>query len=88
MNKYNSYGPPPSGFVTIMGGSKGRPTGPELRACIKDSKGNQLISPCTPARREWTMIKTNDWWYQKGNNSSTSLIHTTGGSLSAVRRRT
>lgn len=100
----NTYGPPPSGFSLIMGGSKGRPTGPELRACeqgnrwvgpagygydqIFDSR-EQLITPCTPARPNLrTMIKTNDWWYQKGNNSSTSLIHTTGGSLGAVRRRT
>ena len=100
-NNKNSYGPPPSGFVLIMGGSKGRPTGPELRACQNGPRwigpngfqvfdpSEQLIQPCTPARRDLrTMIKTNDWWYQKGSNSSTSLIHTTGSSLSAVRRRT
>jgi hypothetical protein len=100
-NNKNSYGPPPSGFVVIMGGSKGRPTGPELRACEQGPRWvgpngfqvfdprKQLIQPCTSARRDLrTMIKTNDWWYQKGNNSSTSLIHTTGSSLSAVKRRT
>ena len=86
MSNYNTYGPPPSGFVIIMGGSKGRPTGPELRAC---EKGNKFVNPCTWARPNLrTMIKTNEWWYQKGNNNSTSLIHTTGGSLGAVRRRT
>ena len=78
-----------SSFRNTLGGSKGRPTGPELRACIKDSSGNQAIIPCTPARRNLRiMIKTNDWWYQKGNNNSTTLIHTTGGSLGAVQRRT
>ena len=77
-----------SSFRNTLGGSKGRPTGPELRACQTDPTG-QVVEPCTPARPNLrTMIKTNDWWYQKGNNSSTSLIHTTGGSLGAVRRRT
>ena len=76
------------GFAIRVGGSKGRPTGPELRACLKDENGNQLISPCTPARKIWTMIKTNDWWYQKGTNSSTTLGARTGGILGAVKRRT
>ena len=76
------------GFVIRVGGNKGRPTGPELRACLKDANGKQLIRPCTPARKIWTMIKTNDWWYQKGNNSSTTLGARTGGILGAVKRRT
>jgi len=90
-NKKNQYGPPPSGFVVIMGGSKGRPTDPWLKACprLTSPNVNPMLQGCTPARPNMrTMIKTNDWWYQKGNNSSTSLIHTTGGSLAAVRRRT
>ena len=75
------------GALTV-GGSKGRPTGLELRACQLDNK-KQLVEPCTPARPNLKiMIKTNDWWYQKGNNNSTSLIHTTGGSLGAIKRRT
>lgn len=103
-DNFNRYGPPPMGFVTIVGGSKGRPTGPELRACEKGPRWVgpsgygftqvwdptvKRITPCTPARPNLrTMIMSNDWWYQKGNNSSTSLIHTTGSSLGAVRRRT
>lgn len=102
-NKFNRYNPPPIG-LTNVGGSKGRPTGLVLRACEPGNRWigpiafgvdqtfdnrKQLVTPCTPARPNLrTMIKTNDWWYQKGNNSSTSLIHTTGGSLGAVRRRT
>mgnify|MGYP001033239571 CR=1 FL=1 len=87
----------PIGASISVGGSKGRPGGPEFRACIPGGvwigdtfyKQPQLVYPCMPARPNLkTIIKTNDWWYQKGNNSSTSLIHTTGGSLSAVRRRT
>jgi len=97
-NQNSSFAPP---SFSRFGGSKGRPTGLVLRACqsglrwigpngfeVFDSR-EQLVQPCTPARRDLKiMIKTNDWWYQKGNNSSTTLIHTTGGSLNAVRRRT
>jgi len=90
-NNLNSYGPPPMGFVTIVGGSKGRPTDPWLKACprLTPDDVNPKQQGCTPARPNMrTMIMTNDWWYQKGSNSSTSLIHTTGSSLAAVRRRT
>tara|TARA_Y100000591_G_C21555798_1_gene556010 strand:+ start:293 stop:559 length:267 start_codon:yes stop_codon:yes gene_type:complete len=85
------------GFSISVGGSKGRPGGFEFRACIPGNvwigdtfyEQSQLLYPCTPSRPNLrTMIKTNDWWYQKGNNSSTSLIHTTGGSLAAIKRRT
>lgn len=86
-NKYDRFAiSQPSGFAIRVGGNKGRPTGPELMACSKDPK--HPIHPCTKPINLKTMIKTNDWWYQKGSNSSTSLIHTTGGSYSAVRRRT
>ena len=85
---YNRFAlSPPSGFAIRVGGNKGRPTGPELMACSKDP--NLGISPCTPARPNLRkMIKTNDWWYQKGSNSSTTLMKTTGGSYGAIRRRT
>jgi hypothetical protein len=70
------------------GGNQGRPTGPELRACMVGRDGQQLVTPCTPARNIWTMIMTNDWFYQKGNVSSTTGGAVTGGALAARRRRT
>ena len=86
-NRYDRFASsPPSGFAITVGGSKGRPTGPELMACDKDPKHRK--QPCKMPINLRTMIKTNDWWYQKGSNSSTSLIHTTGGTLGAVRKRT
>jgi hypothetical protein len=79
----------PVGWQSI-GGSKGRPTGLELRACIKDPKTNILFyQPCTPVNDDkWKMIKTNDWYYMKGNVNSTTGSAVTGGALAARRRRT
>tara|TARA_B100000927_G_scaffold225520_1_gene185235 strand:+ start:189 stop:455 length:267 start_codon:yes stop_codon:yes gene_type:complete len=85
--QYNRFATsPPSGFTIRVGGNKGRPTGPELMACAKDP--SKIKQPCTMPINLKKMIKTNDWWYQKGSNSSSSLIHTTGGTYGAVRRRT
>ena len=79
----------PIGFYSV-GGSKGRPTGPELRGCIINPKtGNPFIVPCTPVRiMRWPMIMTNDWYYQKGNINSTTGGATTGGIMRAKKRRT
>jgi len=77
----------PTGMY-LVGGSKGRPTGPELRACMTGPNGQQLVSPCTPARDMWTMIMTNNWWHQRGQVNSTTGGAVTGGALGARRRRT
>ena len=73
-----------------IGGSKGRPTGPELRACITNAKtGELLYTPCTHVNNnKWPMIKTNDWYYLKGNVNSTTGGAVTGGALAARKRRT
>jgi len=78
----------PTGMPLHGGGNQGRPTGPELRACMVGRDGQQLILPCTPARNIWIMIKTNDNYYQKGNVSSTTGSAVTGGCASARRRKT
>ena len=52
------------------------------------SGGFAEVPCCTPARPNmWHMIKTNDWWYQKGNVNSTTGGAVTGGALGARRRR-
>ncbi len=74
---------------TRVGGSLGRPTGPGLRACIMGPNGEVVVGqPCTEPQNRWTMIMTNDWFYQKGNVSSTTGGAVTGGALAARRRRT
>ena len=72
------------------GGSKGRPTGPDLRACINNPKTNRpFYEPCVPVNhRKWPLIKTNDWFYMKGNVNSTTGSSVTGGALGARKRRT
>jgi len=72
------------------GGSKGRPTGPDLRACINNPQtGLPFYSPCVPVNlNKWPMIKTNDWYYMKGTVSSTTGGAVTGGALGARKRRT
>ena len=55
-------------IVVIMGGSKGRPTDPWLKACprLTSPDVNPMIKGCTPARRDLrTMIKTNDYGIKK-----------------------
>ena len=74
--------------MRLVGGSQGRPTGLELRGCIRTSDGKSLVNPCTPARNIWTMIMTNDWFYAKGNVNSTTGGVVSGGALAARRRRT
>jgi len=89
MNYYHNTAPQIGLFR--VGGSKGRPTDPWLKSCphLTPADSNPQQVGCTPARPNLhAMIMSNDWWHQKGSNSSTSLIHTTGSSLSAVRRRT
>ena len=73
-----------------VGGSKGRPTGPELRACITNpNTGLPFYTPCVPVNyNKWPMIKTNDWYYMKGNINSTTGGAVTGGALGARKRRT
>ncbi len=78
----------PTGMPLHGAGNQGRPTGPELRGCITGRDGQPLVTPCTPARNMWTMIKTNDWFYQKGNVCSTTGGAVTGGCLAARKRRT
>ena len=72
------------------GGSKGRPTCPELRACINNPKTNlPFYEPCVPVNhRKWPLIKTNDLFYMKGNVNSTTGGSVTGGALGARKRRT
>ena len=72
------------------GGSKGRPNGLELRACINNPTTNlPFYTPCVPVNHnKWPMIKTNDWYYMKGNVNSTTGSAVTGGALSARQRRT
>ena len=77
--------------MRLVGGSQGRPTGLELRGCIRTSygpNGKQLIIPCSPAQNIWKMIMTNDWYYGKGNVNSTTGGVVSGGALAARRRRT
>ena len=46
-------------------------------------------SPCVPVNHnKWPMIKTNDWYYMKGNVNSTTGGAVTGGALGARKRRT
>lgn len=73
-----------------VGGSKGRPTGLELRACIVNKKtGVPFYSPCVPVNSSrWPLIKTNDWYYLKGNVNSTTGSAVTGGALRARKNRT
>ena len=73
-----------------VGGSKGRPTGLELRACINNPRtGLPFYTPCVPVNNNrWPMIKTNDWFYMKGSVNSTTGGAVTGGALSARKRRT
>jgi len=74
---------------TRVGGNQGRPTNQGLRACIRGPLGEIVVGqPCTPAVNKWKMTMTNDWWYQKGNVSSTTGSSVTGGALGARRRRT
>jgi len=65
--------------------------GPQFTDSITVGIGNNRFANvpcCTPARPNmWHMIKTNDWWYQKGNVNSTTGGAVTGGALGARRRR-
>lgn len=65
--------------------------GPQFHDSIKVAIGANkfaIVPCCTPARPKlWYMIKTNDWWYQKGNVNSTTGGAVTGGALGARRRR-
>lgn len=77
-----------------VGGSKGRPTGPELRGCqINPNTGGLFFSACAPVIRpsvngQWQMIKSNDWYYKRGSGSSTTGGASTGGIARAKARRT
>jgi hypothetical protein len=79
----------PTGMY-LVGGSKGRPTGPELRGCQVNSSSTWggHISPCAPVIKTWQMIKTNDWYYKPGSGSSTTGGASTGGNMGAKKRRT
>jgi hypothetical protein len=83
----------PTGMY-LVGGSKGRPTGLELRGCqINPITGQQFFSPCAPViapkvNKQWQMIKSNDWYYKKGSGSSTTGGASTGGNAGAKARRT
>jgi hypothetical protein len=80
---------------TRVGGNQGRPSDQYgfggvsgLRACVRGPQGIVVGQPCTEQRNIWTMIMTNDWFYQKGNVNSTTGSAVTGGALAARRRRT
>jgi hypothetical protein len=77
----------PIGFQSI-GGSTGRPTGQQNRACMTVN-GTSLFQPCTPQilNRNVTVMSNNNYHLRGDVNSTTGGSHT-GGSLGAVKRRT
>jgi len=79
----------PIGFQSI-GGSTGRPTGPQNRACMTNpANGTPLFQPCTPQilNRNVTVMSNNNY-HLRGDVNSTTLGSRTGGALGAVKRRT
>ena len=64
---------------------------------VGGSKGRNSAYPCynlphAPSacrmQMSYTVVKTNDWYYQPGNVNSTTGSAVTGGALNARRRRT
>lgn len=75
----------------LVGGSKGRPTGLELRGCqtyIQGQIHGGLVYPCSPVITSMKIIKSNDWYYKPGSVSSTTGGASTGGIMGAKKRRT
>jgi len=67
---------------TTIGGSKGRGPGVSCAGNLKNAPSACRIP------MSFSVVKTNDWYYVKGNVSSTTGGAVTGGALSARKRRT